>query len=124
MAVLQLYGRLIDRTGQPAAGVGATLVASSVKGSRTLGATVSDSNGGFFLPFAWPSNGLRDFALELSSNAKPVKLENLEGVPENKHLVGPVTVVVEHAPPVGRTVAAPRHPMAVPQEELTEAWKL
>src|SRR5206468_7090472 len=70
-----MYGQLVDRSGQPAAGVGLAIVRK--EDAATLCSTVSDSNGGFSLVFSPPRTASKTYLLDLSVNRKPIPLPKL-----------------------------------------------
>jgi hypothetical protein len=112
----RMYGQLVDRSGQPAAGVGLAIVRDD---DATLASTVSDSNGGFALVFAPPHGSDREYSLRLSVNEKPIGLPDLPEVKAG--LYGPHTFVVEK--PASRRVAvAPRVQLLAAEEELVDAF--
>ncbi|MDT3446045.1 hypothetical protein [Pseudofrankia sp. BMG5.37] len=123
MVDFRAYGQLVDRTGQPAAGVGMVVTKREVGSLRALGSTVSDSNGAFFIPLEQPAaDPGSHYELRLSVNDDPISLPDLAEIREV--LWGPHTFVVDHQPPPGREGVAPRHPLVVPEKDLVAAWKL
>ena len=136
--LVRMYGQLVDREGQPAAGVGMALVVAG-KGV-TLASTDSDPNGAFVLSFpavrdsiAPPErNGDTDeerdegddtatkYQLELSVNENPIELPGLAAQPPGPY--GPHSFVVDRQPPADGRVAPP--PMLMDGEaELLGAVK-
>jgi hypothetical protein len=89
---VELFGELIDHSGQPAAGIG--LVAMRESNGEVLGNTVSDSNGAFVVRVARSVDGDDTIVLR-SSTGETMELPEL---PEaTRGLVGPLTYVVDAA---------------------------
>jgi hypothetical protein len=129
--IVRMYGELVDRTGQPAAGVGLSVVRKRDK--SPLGSTVSDSNGAFALAFGAPAAGwaaavngddaTAGYELYLSVNKSPVGLPNLEQL--TGELWGPHRIVVEATMPRGQGAlgVAPRLVLMGDEQELVSAFK-
>ena len=123
-AIIQLFGRLVDPSGQPAAGVGITLGFKLQK--LSIASTVSDSNGAFVLTYLLtsvpPTSSLQSGdapVLFLSVNSKPVALVTANGTLDLSTLAaaagsgpatiyGPIHIVTENPAPAGQKNVAPR----------------
>jgi hypothetical protein len=131
--MVRMYGKLIDPTGQPAAGIGIVIIHKTEKVKKTdkaektdkvkttLSSTVSDSNGAFFITFARPLEKSGGYEVQLSVNEKPIPLADL-GELQDK-LYGPLTLVVERQPPEGMTAVASRAQFLMSEEEQISAYK-
>src|ERR1700730_614597 len=136
-SIVQLFGKLIDPTGQAAAGVGITL-GFLIQQSHVAN-TVSDTNGIFVLTLvasSIPSFMLADDAhvLYLSVNAKRVALKTQIGPLDLNSLFspspsslggiyGPIYIVTEHPAPAGTGSVAPRARLLGDNATLLEAFK-
>lgn len=139
--VLRIWGQLVDRRGQPAAGIGMVLFRQ--RDGAALANTVSDSAGAFVLPFRLPqaktaldrssntgdeSQGVEgpakepEFALDISVNEDFVPIPGLRGM--TKTFIGPYTIVVDHAPTVELSRVAPKPQFLGSEEDLLQAIKL
>src|SRR5215469_10716723 len=117
-SIIQLFGKLVDPSGQPAAGVGISLGFKLQK--TNIANTVSDSNGAFVLTYLSTSvSALTEGdapVLFLSVNANPVALVtangtldlNALGSPGSTRIYGPIHIVTEKSPPPGLKSVAPR----------------
>lgn len=138
--LVRMYGQLVDREGQPAAGVGMALVVA--REGVTLASTDSDPNGAFVLSFPAMRGGSvfverdegsdedkkmdegsdvsRKYQLELSVNENPIDLPGLAAQLPGPY--GPHSFVVDRQPPVEERVAPP--PLLMDSEaELLRAVK-
>jgi len=116
---VRMYGQLVERTGQPAPGVG--MVVMRKKDKAALAGTVSDSNGAFLLTFTAPGTDSDEYVLELSVNKDPIPMPDLEKV--SGGLYGPHTFVVEHQPHRTGACVAPRPVLIGSEEETLAAFK-
>jgi hypothetical protein len=102
--LVQLYGQLVDREGQPAGGVGMAIVRDS--DNAVLAHSVSDTNGAFVLAYRARPDAKGKFELRLSVNKAPIPVPNLLEVGEG--LRGPFKFVVDRRPPQkGRVAPSP-----------------
>ena len=129
---IQMYGKLVDRSGQPASGIGIVLMQTIKETKIALGSTVSDSNGAFILAIAPSvSDPSAKYELQLSVNNKPIPLPGLTGTgsspgPEThlptpfvgKGLFGPFTFVVERLLAKDITGVVPKPLLLASEDEI------
>lgn len=132
-----MYGQLVDRTGQAAAGVGMALVertdgrtgsdgggdggdrdGTERGAAAVIGTTVSDSNGAFFLPYRLRQPDGARWQLELSVADDALDLDQ---PPADGSLWGPHSLVVPRQQPTP-TGVSPRRPL-LDEEALVDVWK-
>lgn len=137
--IVQLFGRMVDTTGQPAAGVGVTLGYQLQK--LNIASTVSDSNGAFVLTYIStsipPASSLGDGdapVLFLSVNKNPVLLIKATGTLDLSSLggaagsgpasiYGPIHIVTENPAPAGQKNVAPRARLLGDNSMMLAAFK-
>jgi hypothetical protein len=137
--IVQLFGRMVDRSGQPAAGVGITLGFKLRK--LSIAGTVSDSNGAFVLTYlstAVPPLAKLDRGdapvFFLSVNKNPVTLVTVDGQldlsslgssakPGHASIYGPIHLVTENGSPADHTNVAPRARLLGGSETMLAAFK-
>jgi len=133
-----MYGKLVDRSGQPAAAVCIVLMQTIERTKIALGSAVSDSIGAFILTFAMPAADPREpeYELQLSVNKKPIPLPDLAGTGSGsglethgskplagRTLYGPFTFVVERQPPKDVTGVVPKPLLLASDDEILVAIK-
>jgi hypothetical protein len=137
-SIIQLFGKLVDPSGQPAAGVGVALGFKQLK--VNIANTVSDSNGAFVLTYlstSVPSSLQADDVpvLYLSVNSNPVVLVTTTGSLDLSALAptsgstspatiyGPIHIVTENAAPAAQKNVAPRARLLGDNATLLAAFK-
>src|SRR5436190_2666869 len=114
--LVQLYGRVVDSSGQPVPAVGLALVRDA--DNAAFGSGVSDSNGAFVLTVSTPIPVGAAVSLRTSAASQPVQLPDLS---KAAGLVGPITLVVDHKPATPSSGVAPKPVLLGTREEILDA---
>jgi hypothetical protein len=126
---VQLFGKLVNRHGQPSGGVGIALLETARPSAKaqTLATGISDSNGLFVISANFPEKvDTETYALQISTSKDLVDLPDLKGnlsevIPGK--LYGPLTLVASDEVSAPTRATTHHSVLLAPEKEILEAVK-